>query len=924
MHRDHPPLGKAELFERLARGLAARVTVVTPNRRLAQALQSEFDAFQAARGLKAWETADILPFEAFTERLWEDALYCDVGAGVPVLLSPAQEQALWEEAVHATRHAQALFSAAPAASQCRAAWQLMHSWRLQPEAAGAPNEDVRAFLDWASRYERATRENRQTDASRLPDVVAPYLAHASIRKPAVLVVFGFDIMTPQMGAFLDSMAQRGSDVVEAAPVARQAKVARVQFAEARDEIEAAARWARARLVAPAPDDGARGRSAAGARAPRIGVVVPDLASARARVRRAFADVMRPGHLVADDSAAMPFNLSLGPRLADCPMVADALLVIELAGREIAFEHASRVLRSPFIAGAQAEMEIRARLDARLRERCAPTVSLEGLVRLCAASSAPRAAVLSDRLARLADFRKSGLFGTKPAAQWARAFSDALRIVGFPGERALDSSEHQTLDKWHELLAQLATLERVTGRMGFNAARERLRSMAREEVFQPEAPDAPVQVMGILESAGQEFDHLWVMGLTDEAWPLAARPNPFIPVRLQRAAGIPQADPVSSLELDRRITQGWLCCAGEVVVSHARMKDEAELGPSPLIASIPLSSFEDLGVARRASLREAIRAAGVVETVQDAQAPAVEVTKRSGGTGLFKDQAACPFRAFARRRLDSEPLETPRPGLDVRDRGTLVHEMMRAVWTSLGTHARLVAASAPELDAILGACADEAIAHMRRRRPDALAGRYAQLERERLARLARDWLKLDRQREPFEVIAIEQKHPASFGGITVDVKLDRMDQLAAGRAIIDYKTGACKTSDWMGPRPDDPQLPMYALGGEDIAAVAFAVVRTGELKYKGLARVPNLIPGVCTIDKDRAPAAKQYRGDWSRLVAGWRVELEALGRGFAAGDARVDPKRGSATCENCRQPMLCRIAEKAPFGGVGEGEGDADE
>jgi len=110
------------------------------------------------------------------------------------------------------------------------------------------------------------------------------------------------------------------------------------------------------------------------------------------------------------------------------------------------------------------------------------------------------------------------------------------------------------------------LERVTGKMGFNAARERLRSMAREAIFQPEARDVPIQVMGVLESAGQEFDHLWVMGLTDEAWPLPARPIFHSRSRATRA-GIPQADPVSSLELDRRITQGWMRCSSEVVVSH---------------------------------------------------------------------------------------------------------------------------------------------------------------------------------------------------------------------------------------------------------------------------------------------------------------------------------------------------------------------
>ena len=863
--------------------------------------------------MTAWETADILPFDALVQRLWEDALYSDLAAGVPVLLSAAQEQMLWEEAIHAARHELPLFSAAPAAKRCRQAWQLAHAWRLPLSASGVPNEDARAFLDWASRYERATRERRQTETARLPDDVTPHLGHAALRKPATLVLFGVDIVTPQMREFLACLAAQGCEVVEGRPPATRAQVKRVELIDSKEEIEVAARWARSRLEAIH----SQGRG-------RIGVVVPDLASSRGRVQRVFANVMRPDHLVAGEATTLPFNVSLGAALVEHPMIADALLVIDLAVHEAEFEHASRVIRSNFIAGAEAEMEPRARLDAWLRKRCAPGVSLDLLARLCDASKAPRAPLLLDRIKRLAEFRKASLFGTKVASEWAKAFSEALRIVGFPGERTLDSAEHQTLGKWHDLLAEFATLERVTGKMGFSAARERLRGMAREAIFQPEARDVPIQVMGILESAGQEFDHLWVMGLTDEAWPLPARPDPFIAIRAQREAGIPQADPVTSLELDRRITQGWLTCAGEVVVSHPRMKDESELAPSPLIASVALSCVEDLAVERYATLREVIRAAGVVEKVQDGEAPAVDAIMRSGGTGLFKDQAACPFRAFARRRLESEPLETPRPGLDLRDRGNLVHEMMRAVWTGLGTHERLIATSDAALGEILGACADEAIALMRRKRSDALTGRYAKLERERLVRLAREWLEEDRRRDAFEVVAMEEKHPVTFGGITVEAKLDRMDQLAAGRAIIDYKTGACKTSDWMGKRPDEPQLPMYALGGgEDIAAVAFAVVRTGEARYKGISRVPNLIKGVCTLDKDRT-GKRLYPGGWEGLVEGWRAELDAIGRGFAQGDARVDPKRLPATCENCTQHMFCRIAEKAPFDASGDGEAEADE
>jgi hypothetical protein len=228
-----------------------------------------------------------------------------------------------------------------------------------------------------------------------------------------------------------------------------------------------------------------------------------------------------------------------------------------------------------------------------------------------------------------------------------------------------------------------------------------------------------------------------------------------------------------------------------------------------------------------------------------------------------------------------------------------------------------------LQPLLETCADEAIACVKRSRGDALAGRFGELERVRLVKLAREWLDLERRRGDFEVVATEEKRVMSFGGITVNVRLDRLDRIDNGHMVIDYKTGQCKTADWMGDRPEEPQIPMYASSlNEGVAVVAFAVVKSGDSKFRGISRVAEPIPNVCTIDKDRA-GKKLYR-NWDHLVGGWRVALDSLGKGFAGGDARVDPKRGPATCENCDQHMFCRIAEKAPFGAVGQGEGEADE
>jgi hypothetical protein len=127
----------------------------------------------------------------------------------------------------------------------------------------------------------------------------------------------------------------------------------------------------------------------------------------------------------------------------------------------------------------------------------------------------------------------------------------------------------------------------------------------------------------------------------------------------------------------------------------------------------------------------------------------------------------------------------------------------------------------------------------------------------------------------------------------------MDKLeAGGHALIDYKTGRPTPNDWLGERPDDPQLPLYALNAkEDIAAVAFARLKTGEMRYMGFSKGKDVIADV-----------KQAK-DWTGLVADWKRQIDALGNGFASGDARVDPKKQLATCRYCDLQPLCRVYER---------------
>lgn len=884
------PIDKDELFARLAEGHAARITVVTPNQRLAQELGREFATLQAAKGLAAWEDADILPFEAFVARLWEDALYSE-SAAAPQCLAPAQARQLWEAAVAASAWQEALLSPGQAAAQAIEAWRLAHLWRIEGALEKFPaSEDAAAFTAWAKDYARRCGDD--TDGARLSDAVARMLGEAALRKPKLLVAYGFDILEPQRRDFLERCAAHGIEVRTCGPRKRAARPVRAAFASPREELEAAARWARARLE--------EGRK-------RVGVVVPELSKRRKQVVRVLARVMQPAfNLPGAKPQAMPFNVSLGEPLADFPVVHAALAILALATGEVEFAVASRVLRSPFLGGAESEMARRARLDAGLRETLPARITLARLV-----AAAGECAQLRARLEALYNAAESAR--PRTPQECAAHFAVLLEAAGFPGERALDSAEYQARAALHEQLGELARLERVAPRMERAEALAQLERLCAEALFQPESAEAPVQVLGILESAGLEFDCLWVSGLTDEAWPLHARPDPFIAVALQKKAGIPHASAEGSIALDRRITEGWLAAADEVIVSHAVREEDRDLLPSPLIASLPEGKP---AIPEFARYRDALYAARRIEALDDGAAPPFAGKRVRGGTRVLADQSACPFRAFARHRLAAEALEAPAAGLDALARGTLLHALLAGVWEALECKATLYSLPAAELEAAIARAARAAVEGLQNDRPGVLEGRFAELERARLERLAREWLELEKKRADFEVVAREEKRTLTAGGLEFSGRIDRMDRLGgegagAPHLLIDYKSGKYLTPRaWMEERPDAPQLPLYAVNApENVRAVAFAKVRRGDMKLMGFASEPDAVPGL-----------KRY-DEWDALLARWRKTLDALAAGFGAGAAPVDPKNGLDTCRQCDLQPLCRVHERI---GALAGEADSEE
>ena len=873
--------------------LAPQALVLTPNERLARHLRARDDAEQRHQG--AWEPREILSWRSWLKELWDQALPWENSR--PLLLRPAQEMALWQQVLEQSPQGAHLLNPRSAARTAAEAWGLLQDYRcqLEPEALFL-DEDSLAFAGWAAEFRRRCHEAGWLDPARLEEALEQALPRAELDLPQEILLVGFDELVPSQQGLLEALGRAGCRVESLEPEGQPGTFAWARYPDPEAEACAAARWARDLLER---DPGAR-----------IGLVVPDLGGVRTLLERVLDDLLCPEAVLPPKARRRrPYNLSLGRAMADRPIVRDALQILRLARGPLSLQEAGTLLRSPHLGGAEAEQGRRGLLDAALRRRFVPEADLDRLLRFARAVDAegePRpyaCPLLAEHLEKLGSVARP-LPARQSPAHWGEAFDALLEAAGWPGQRPLDSEDMQARLRFREVLGELRGLDLVHPGMTFLEALGAVTSLARETIFQPRTAEAPIQVLGFLEAAGLDFDAAWLLGVHDEAWPPAAQPNPYLPLDLQRREGMPHSCANRELEFARSVTRRILLGARQGVASHARSDGDRELRPSALLGHLP-EAPPSLGPAE--TWREGMRRSAHLEEAGDRPPPTLPAgTVARGGTRLFKLQAACPFRAFAELRLGARPLEVVQPGLGPRERGTLAHAVLEATWKALASQQALLEIEPEELAALALRAADEALDRVARERPDVVRGRFRELERERLVRLVLEWLEVERERSPFQVVGFERSLRMEVGGLLVDAQIDRMDRLPDGSlAILDYKTGTPNPQNWRGDRPEEPQLLLYCTGtGEPTGAVLFGQVRPGDMRLKGVSEKPGLHPKVPSLE---GSDFLQDAPDWKSLVERWRAVLKALGAQFRQGYAAVDPLR-LQTCRNCSLHPLCRVHE----------------
>ncbi len=774
-----------EMNEALAAKIEASQTV-TPNRRIARAVEEAYGHWQLARGMRAWARPDVTTLSAYALREGESLL----ARMRPTsrILSPAMQRALFLSLAPAQLEGSENWYA-----DIARAWRLQHQFRLtSDEAAHLETSNTLVFREWAQSVQTVLQAESLVTEAEITDALLAALSQGDWHPHKPLIAWGFgDAHRPSpVEADLIAQLSKLRQLTKFSVLSHETASSTprlVEFEQLEDELRTIALWARQCLEA--------------AKTPvAIGIAFPNLGARRFQVERHLSNMLYPERTPAPDDGRL-FDIAGGAPLHTFAVCHHALLFLRWLVVGVRPHEADSLLDSPFLDFSKAT-----RLGARAKRK-------------------------------------------RPVSAWLATFQRILQLVSWPTGAQFDSVTFQHASALGVLAAELARAASFMPDANAEEVLQRLERAARERYHEVQRSGAPIRVLDIEDASEFRFSHLWIAGMRGADWPAPSAANPFLPRSSQRAAGVPGVTPDSRLRLARHIMAKLEDCAPSIVFSYAQFDGDEHHGASALLPDAIRTTPEFFLDKRHRERTEyahpymAAEAATLVAT-DDHQAPPCEAGEREATAALVRDQSNCAFRAFARHRLGIEEVIEASELPDARVIGSAMHLALELAYRDLPD--QLALARQPDLDGIAKAAATQAIDAIMPCVPARLrSGHIAAV-----SEIVRAWFAADLKRPPYAELQTELEVAVTLEGMALRLKVDRLDQdIETGRWVItDYKTSPpALTKLSANAKLHEPQLPLYAEAlrearGIEILSLAFGETSSAEQAgYRHCSTDARLVP-----------------------------------------------------------------------------------
>lgn len=848
------PIYPSISLEQLVTLPSAQTAIITANNRLSVFIKTLLLSHLKAQN-KTISLPAISPYKSWLVQLADTLVFYH--ADMPIVLNETAQQWYWQKAILREDAGEEVLNPSAAAASLSQAHRLQAEWQVDVHDDEI-NPEYEAFTAWRALYQQEIATLSAWDTPRLANEILFAINNKQLRAPSYLVLLGFYSLSAYQKILLDALVAQGTQVYT---LTLHREVANsVQVFQAKDnwqELRAALHWAK-QCIQDYPKH-------------KLALVIPSLQEDAAYIRRVLSKTF------AGTVLDKRWHMAVGRPLAEWGLVRSVMAWFSLlAGFQkgkVALAKIGEALLNAEFAFDIYQADQLAVLDSCLRE--------EANIALSHAQFVERLKDVHPDVAQIFDVKLMVWNQTYRCADWAQVYRDTLSAFGFPGVMSLSSVNYQLCRAFEQAITNFALLDEMLPALNASDALQLFQQQLMQTSFQAQrAKDIVLDIVGLYETEGGQWDSVWVLGLTDKVLPQAPSPNPYLPVRSQRRCGVMHATPESEMQWANQLFNAILHSAQRVILSWPHQVDDEVLRHSSLLKPY-LAQVQTLP-----EIVDRLTDSLVLEVIKDNKGLPKQGQVK-GGYGTLERQSKNPLWAYATLRLNLKQLPAyPDTELNSFLVGNLLHTVMEKCYTDV-KYADL------HNDDWVNARMDYALAYAEENVLSTISSKVLKaLCLQRAKEIALEFIAHDRdKRLPFDVVEVERSYDFSIWGLDFRFKVDRIDRIEQDGlpyyVFIDYKTGSLSRESeykerWFTrERLLDLQLPLYAsvlkrAPIEQVAGIAFANLSRKTQGYVGVWQT--------VVTSDYKEAKLLSESEWLSINQIWQQKLEGLFQEIAEGEA----------------------------------------
>ena len=829
-------IARTEFFLQLAQG----GTAIVANNRLKKTLVTEFSQSQAKSAFVAPRVFNL--FE-WAYKLFEEACFAgkiDIAMLPDKILSSLEQKIIFNRIIKKAEQSNPLLNYSEISQQALEALIICQENAIDffQENKYFLSLELNRFLVWQRQYHSYCKQNGFTDQLSLLQQICENINKLNI--PDKILIAGFTRINPLQKKLFSAMKVYSLEADK-----KCQKTERIVCNSIEQEIKSATLWAQEINQNQAKA--------------KIAIIVPQLEQHHDLVKDIVKSKLYPDQ---SDLRLLDYrpihNFSLGKALIDYELIAIALTWLEILLNPNTHEFAtySNLLTSRYCNFELEEDNSKAKFDWYFRENCRQQVSLKQFLNIL--YNYQTNSLWADKLKQVASDCLKLHNKKEKLDYWQGEIINIFNLIG------LGNNLPATINK--ELFVALSTALATFGNMMplFEAVTSSqvvnlIRLILQKQTFQFRSRyDAPIQIMGMLEASGQDFDFVWLMQADINTIPFKPRPNRILPLELQKQLQTPKSSAQQELIFAQEILASLQKSTNNLIYSHASFNQEGvrQLASS-LIADFPLT-INDYEI--KSNVGATFELEQQLEEFGTALSTPCEL---KNGLSYFKAQAVCPLMAYAQYRLGAQLLPKPEDDFSKLVRGNILHQIFEQI--------------AP-LENPMQQCPSIITKIVNKYAREAnINNKFAQLEVKRLIAIVSEWWqKFETPRSDYQLEQFEKRLKFEFSGLKLNLIVDRIDDIKGKKFLIDYKTSEVSLAPLSDFRLTEPQLPLYTMALE-----------SDNMEVLGLA-FAQLIPAKCALKPCSSVLiigenAKFDDQQWQEKKQQWQDKLTVLAQEIISGE-----------------------------------------